>query len=142
MKWWLSKSAVQFREQVDDNFPDRDRRSDGTFGDARHALKPSSHNPDPKTGVVRGLDIDADLRLTKSISIDLAEQCRLFAKADPKKRIEYIIHNGKICSAKGNWKWRDYKGVNPHNHHIHFTFSPAGDQDSSFFDIPLLGGKI
>ena len=100
MKWWLSKSAVQFREQVDDNFPDRDRRSDGTLGDARHALKPSSHNPDPETGVVRGLDIDADLRLTKSISIDLAEQCRIYEKqsAGNSKRQPHV-HFSKRRSA-------------------------------------------
>jgi hypothetical protein len=141
VKPWLSKSAVQLREQIDDCFPDRDRSSDGWIGDARHAAKPSDHNPGD-TGVVRAIDVDKDLNKIKTLSLDLFEQLRLFAKADNKKRITYIIHNGKICSAKGNWKYRAYTGYNPHKAHIHISFSPAGDQDSSFFDIPLLGGKV
>jgi hypothetical protein len=141
LKPWLSKSAVQLREQIDDCFPDRDRSSDGWIGDARHAAKPSDHNPSD-TGVVRAIDVDKDLNKIKTLSLDLFEQLRLFAKADKKKRITYIIHNGKICSAKGNWKYRAYTGYNPHKAHIHISFSPAGDQDSSFFDIPLLGGKV
>jgi hypothetical protein len=142
MKPWLSKSAIQLREQIDDCFPDRDRSSDGWIGDARHALKKSDHNPTSDTGVVRAIDVDKDLNKIKTLSLDLFEQLRLFAKADKKKRITCIIHNGKICSAKGNWKYRAYTGYNPHKAHIHISFSPAGDQDSSFFDIPLLGGKV
>lgn len=142
MKAWLSKSAVQLREQIDDCFPDRDRSSDGWIGDARHSTRPSDHNPDRNTGVVRAIDVDKDLNKIKSLSLDLVEQLRLYAKSDKKKRITYIIHNGKIMSAKGNWKYRPYKGFNPHKAHIHLSFSPAGDQDSSFFDIPLLGGKV
>jgi hypothetical protein len=142
MKPWISKSVIQLREQIDDCFPDRDRSSDGIFGDARHALKKSDHNPTSDTGVVRAIDVDKDLNKIKTLSLDLFEQLRLFAKADKTKRITYIIHNGKICSAKGNWKYRAYTGYNPHKAHIHISFSPAGDQDSSFFDIPLLGGKV
>ena len=142
MKPWISKSVIQLREQIDDCFPDRDRSSDGIFGDSRHALKKSDHNPTSDTGVVRAIDVDKDLNKIKTLSLDLFEQLRLFAKADKTKRITYIIHNGKICSAKGNWKYRAYTGYNPHKAHIHISFSPAGDQDSSFFDIPLLGGKV
>lgn len=141
MKPWLSKSAVQLREQIDDCFPDRDRSSDGWIGDARHSAKPSDHNPDSK-GVVRAIDVDKDLNKVKTLSLDLFEQLRLFAKADKRKRITYIIHNGKICSARRNWKYRPYKGYNAHMAHIHISFSPGADLDRSFFDIPLLGGKV
>jgi len=59
MKPTLSKAAQQLREQFDDTFPDRDRRSDGWIGDPRHASRPSDHNPDPKAGmVVRAIDVD------------------------------------------------------------------------------------
>jgi hypothetical protein len=143
VKHWLSKSAVQLREQIDDNFPDRDRRSDGWIADARHlAAGKSDHIPDAKTAVVRAIDVDKDLSQIKGISVYLVEQLRLHAKSDKSKRISYIIFNGKICSAIGNWKYRAYKGFNKHEHHIHISFSPAGDQDGSFFDIPLLGGKV
>ena len=40
MKPKLSKSIIQFREQLDDSFPDRDRSSDsGAYSDARHAAR-------------------------------------------------------------------------------------------------------
>ena len=143
MKPWLSKSAVQLREQIDDNFPDRDRRSDGWIADARHmsAGTKSDHIP-AKTGVVRAIDVDKDISQIKDLMVHLVEQLRLYAKADKRKRINYIIFNGKIMSARGNWKSRSYKGFSPHRSHVHISFSPAGDQDSSFFDISLLGGKI
>jgi hypothetical protein len=142
MKTWISKSVIQLREQVDDVFPDRDRKSDGVIGDARHAARVSDHNPDPKTGCVRAVDLDRDFNQNKNVAFDLFEQLRNHAEIDPKKRISYLIFNGKICSAKSRWKFVDYKGINPHQHHIHISFSPSGDQDSSFFEIPLLGGKI
>ena len=43
MKPKLSKAAIQLREQIDDDYPSRDRRSDGSFADARHlANNPTS----------------------------------------------------------------------------------------------------
>lgn len=129
------------REQVDDWFPDRDRKSDGWLGDARHSARVSDHNPDWTTGVVRAIDIDADLSQQKGLSVYLADQIRTAGKTD--KRISYVIHMGKIASSKKNWEWRPYTtGVNPHNHHIHVSFTKQGDQDNTFFQIPLIGGKI
>ncbi len=51
----------------------------------------------------------------------MADQLRLLARTD--KRISYIIFNGKIASWKKNYKWRKYTGVNPHNTHIHISFT-------------------
>jgi len=57
----LCKAGIQLREQIDDDYPDRDRRSDGWVADARHITKGSSdHIPDSR-GIVRALDIDANL---------------------------------------------------------------------------------
>ena len=142
MKPWLSKSAAQLREQIDDSFGDtRSRSGDGWIGDVRHSARKSDHNPDAKTGVVRAIDIDARLSDQKGISADLADQLRLYGKGH--KRISYVIHLGKIASPILGWRWRKYRGsLNPHNHHIHISFTKASDKDSTFFDIPLLGGKI
>jgi hypothetical protein len=49
---------------------------------------------------------------------------------------------GKIASSKKGWAWRPYTGINAHNHHIHVSFTKLGDQDNTFFQIPLIGGKI
>jgi hypothetical protein len=140
LKPWLSKAAVQMREQVDDWFPDRDRKSDGWLGDARHSTEVSDHNPDWTSGVVRAIDIDADLSQQKGLSVYLADQIRIAGKTD--RRISYVIHMGKIASPKKSWEWRPYVGINAHNHHIHVSFTDKGDKDNSFFQIPLIGGKI
>lgn len=142
MKPTLSKTARQLREQVDDSYPDRDRRSDGWLGDAAHAKTKSDHNPDRKSGIVRALDIDSDLSDRKSEASYLADQIRLFGKSDKKKRIAYVIYNNKIASPRMGWRWRKYTGVNPHTSHIHISFTKSGDFDSEFLDIPLLGGKL
>jgi hypothetical protein len=141
MKPRLSKAGIQLRNQIDDCYGERDRRSDGWIGDAKHAGTKSDHNPSLPDYIVRALDVDSDLSSHKSESIYLANQIRLYAKAEKPKRIAYIIHNHKIASPILNWRWRKYSGSNPHTSHIHISFTPKGDDDGSFFEIPLLGGK-
>jgi hypothetical protein len=143
MKPVLCKAGQQLREQFDDTFPDRDRRSDGWIGDLRHSARPSDHNPDPKAGmVVRAIDIDRDVHKSGKPDLmpDIADQIRLAAKAG-EKRISYVIFAGRIASPRMGWRWRKYSGSNPHNAHCHISFTKQGDADSSFFNIPLLGGK-
>jgi hypothetical protein len=142
MKPKLSKAAVQLREQIDDNFPSRDRKSDGWIADARHMRAgKSDHIPDAQ-GWVRAIDIDRDLsgQAKPDIMPDLADELRLYAKRD-RKRIAYIIFEGRIASPILNWKWRKYTGANKHNHHCHVSFKKAADNDGAFFQIPMLGGQ-
>jgi hypothetical protein len=136
----LCKAGQQLRLQVDDSYPDRDRTSDGWIGDTRHQARPSDHNPDEQ-GIVRAIDIDRDLsgKAKPDLMPDLADQIRLCAKRDG--RISYIIFDGKIASSKKAWAWRPYDGVNKHNHHCHVSFTKKGDTDSTFFNIPMIGGK-
>lgn len=141
MKPWLSKAAAQLREQIDDSYPSRSRKSDGWIADLRHQQAgKSDHIPDPSNGCVRGIDIDASLSDNKGDSAYLADQLRLYGKNNG--RLSYVIHLGKIASPLLNWKWRTYKGFSPHTHHIHCSFKKDQDNNSSFFDVPLLGGKI
>ncbi len=129
----LSAAASKIRDQINKTYTSRDKATDGWIGDVRHQKTKSDHNPDPKTGVVRALDIDADLG--KGIdSWDLAEAIRQAAKAGD-KRLSYIIHNKKIASATLGWVWRPYSGSNPHISHIHLSFKPLGDEDRKTFKI-------
>lgn len=137
MTWKLSKAAVQLREQIDDCYPERDRRSDGTIGDFRHQHTKSDHNPDAQ-GWVRALDIDADLAAHKSEMAYLADQLRRNARKD--KRISYLIYNNKIASPKTLWRWVKYRGINPHKSHLHISFKKSADNQGRFFNIPMLGG--
>ena len=142
MKPVLCKAGQQLREQFDDTFPDRDRTSDGWIGDTRHSARPSDHNPDAKTGVVRAIDVDRDVSGSAKPDLmpDIANQIRLAAKAGD-KRIAYVIFEGRIASPRMGWRWRKYSGSNPHNKHCHISFTTKGDTDSSFFNIPMLGAE-
>ena len=142
MKPKLCKAGQQLREQFDDSFPDRDRSSDGWIADARHLARGASdHIPDAHTGYVRAVDLDRDVsgKAKPDLMPDIADQLRRLAKTD--KRIKYIIFDSKICSAKSAWRWRTYTGINKHQHHCHISFSTKGDEDGSFFNVPLLGGS-
>ena len=140
MKPKLCAAGVQLRDQVDTWFPDRCTKSpEGWLGDSRHSARKSDHNPDP-FGWVRGLDLNSRLESSDSLAPYLADQIRIAAKQD--KRISYVIYNGRICSKILNWKWRKYKGINPHKRHIHISFTTLGDLNGTAFDIPLIGGKI
>ena len=142
MKPKLSQSAIQLREQIDDTFPDRDRSSDGWIGDTRHAARKSDHNPDEQ-GWVRAIDIDRDLAGKKGkpdLMPDLVDQIRALAKRGD-KRIAYIIFDGRICSPRKAWRWRPYDGTNQHRTHAHFSFTKQGDENRSFFNIPMIGGN-
>ena len=143
MKPVLCKAGQQLREMFDDQFPDRDRRSDGWVADARHMQAGTSdHIPDAKTGVVRAIDVDRDVSGSDKPDLmpDIANQIRLAAKAGD-KRIAYVIFEGRIASPRMGWRWRKYKGSNPHNKHCHISFTTKGDTDSSFFNIPMLGAE-
>jgi hypothetical protein len=136
----LCAAGVRLREQIDDSYQSRLRRSDGWIANLRHQQAgKSDHIPDAKTGVVRAIDIDASLSDNKGDSIYLANQLRLYAK--DYGRISYVIHMGQIASPILNYKWRKYRGFSPHNHHIHCSFRTNQDLNSEFFNIPLLGGK-
>jgi len=138
---WLCAAGKQLRDQIDTWYPDRRSTSDGWIGDARHSASKSDHNPDERSGfVVRAIDIDSRLDSSEQLSIYLADQIRVCAKTD--KRISYVIHNGFIASRMMGFKWRRYRGINPHKKHIHCSFTKAGDKDGRPFNIPLLGGKI
>ena len=129
----LSKAAEQLRKEVNLKYPKRDKRSDGWLGDFKHKLRKSDHNPDAN-GWVRAIDIDADLNKSNGESWRLAETIK--AKAvNGDKRISYIIHQGRICSSRLNWKWRVYLGSNPHVTHLHISFTKAGDLNGKAFGI-------
>jgi hypothetical protein len=139
MKPILCKAGQQLREMIDDAFPDRDRKSDGWIGDSKHASRgnKSDHNPDSINGIVRAIDVDKDLDSRASTGAYLADQIRICAKRD--KRIKYVIYSGKIASAKSFWRWRTYSGINRHDKHIHVSFTKKGDENGSWFEIPMLG---
>ena len=148
MSYYLCAAGVTLRNQINRRWPRRDKASDGWIGDASHQASPTSdHNPDWSAGgVVRAIDIDADLNVKNGNHNDakqLAEELRLHAKRYAKvTRISYIIFQRRICSERDGWAWRPYSGDNAHEHHIHVSFTPRGDQGGGKFDVPILKPRL
>jgi hypothetical protein len=137
--WWKSAAGVQLFAQVDAIWPNRDRKTDGTIGDLAHCgpgAPPSEHCPDPTTGVVRAIDIDADLGAAGD-SQRLADAIVNAGKKGD-NRLWYVIHNGRIRSVTYGWVDKEYTGSNPHTSHIHVSFKPTGDKDGRPFDLSSL----
>ena len=146
MSYFLCASGVTLRNQITKRYPKRDTRSDGWIGDASHQAAKSDHNPDWSAGgVVRAIDIDADL-LPKvgnhKAAETLAEELRQLAKTHERTRISYIIFQKRIASERENFAWRPYTGLNAHDHHLHVSFKPSGDKNGKKFDVPSLKTRI
>lgn len=142
MTWWLSHAAKQLRDQVNSTFRERDRSSDGALGDPAHAARKSDHNPDPTSeppGVVRAIDLDEDFTTHDDPRADeLVRQLVTLGPSD--ERLSYVIHEGRIYGRAAGWDpaGRAYTGPNAHEHHVHVSFTPAGDLDRRAFALPIL----
>jgi hypothetical protein len=115
--WHLAPSLAELRDEVNAQWPNRDKSSDGTLGDASHAARASEHNPDHDsdpmpTGAVSAMDITKD-------SAAQMEEIRKAVIADP--RTWYWIHDGWIYSRTHNFAKRKYTGSNPHKGHGHIS---------------------
>jgi hypothetical protein len=135
--WKLSKAAERLRFEIDKSFPLRDTRSDGSIGDSAHSSRTSDHNPD-KNGWVRAIDIDEDVwghdgQDPVIANTIVSELLKLARRGE--KRLKYIIFEGHIWSTTYGWKKQTYTGTNPHNHHIHISFTELGDEDKSPFGL-------
>lgn len=121
--WFLAPSLVLFMKSVDLNFPNRDKSSDGSIGDAAHAARQSDHNPcwdcaGYLHGIVRAIDVDIDGR---EPGRDLRTEILNAAIGHP--AVWYVISNGKIYSRTYDWRANDYKGTNGHFHHVHISIN-------------------
>lgn len=133
MAWVLTVGQRTFTAELDEVFPDRDRRSDGTIGDAAHRQSRSGHNPDI-TGNAEHRDGDAldevraadrDKDLVPGSAVDWMERVvqhivRL-ARSGAFVPFRYIIYKGRIWSAADGWVSRTYTGANRHDQHAHFS---------------------
>lgn len=122
MSWRLAKAIEDLRSEVNARWPNRDKTSDGTIGDAAHAGRHSDHNP-WLNNTVRAVDFDVD-------GIDaawLAEHIRKLGAAGDKRLRKggYVIFNRRIT--KTDWSgWSVYNGSNPHTKHVHISVSTDG----------------
>lgn len=105
-------------EQVNAQWPNRNKDNDGWIGDDAHQARKSDHNPDIY-GIVRAQDITHD----PAHGFDSYKFANLILnKQDP--RLAYVISNRRIGSGPRGPEpgvWRKYTGTNPHDHHVHIS---------------------
>lgn len=114
-KPYLAPSLATYRVSINEEFPKRDKKSDGWIGDKAHQAKKSEHNPDEK-GCVHAADFDID---DNDNGRDLRRE--IIASAVGHKAVWYVISNGVIWSRTYGWKARRYTGSNKHNTHVHVS---------------------
>jgi hypothetical protein len=116
----LVQSLRNLRSEVNDLWPDRDKRSDGWLGDDEHSGRLSDHNPDP-SGRVRALDIDASG----------VEVCRVVVAATHHPSTHYVISRGIIYSRRRDFRGITYTGPDPHTSHIHVSTLDSAAADNA-----------
>lgn len=113
-------SLLKLRDQLNSEFPHRDRASDGCCGDARHQATKSDHNPDA-SGYAHAFDVDEGVGLPGDQP--LLGWVPLLLK-DP--RTKYIIYERRIYYARCNTHsstcdGHAYTGINAHDRHLHLS---------------------
>ena len=109
-KWYTAPSLTVLRDEIDAAYPHRQKKMDGTIGDAAHAARASDHNPNAR-GSVNALDVD-------EVGIDA---WALVACAILDDRTNYVIYEGRIWQRKHGFKPRPYTGPNAHKQHVHIS---------------------
>lgn len=119
MAWRLANSLITLRDQINKNYPGRNKASDGTIGDAAHASSVSQHNPN-SAGVVTAFDITHD----PAHRLDGGSLAESLTKDG---RTWYVIWNNRIWE---EGQWITYNGSDPHTSHVHISTS----QESKMYD--------
>lgn len=138
----LVKAGVTLRDQLNQRFPKRDKRSDGWIGDRAHQARKSDHNPD-KNGWVHAIDIDENMGSGEgrkgATAEEFANQLIQYAREGKDGgRLKYVVYENRIASGTHKnqyWVWR--KGNWGHTQHIHVSFTDKAQRDGSKFDLPI-----
>ena len=123
MAWRLAKSLATLLAEANAVAPNRNKRNDGTIGDAAHAARASSHNPNAY-GVVTALDITHD----PAGGMDCGALFE-YLRTHPHPELRYIIHNRKVARRTSGWEVKNYTGSNPHTGHIHTAVGAGTDSN-------------
>lgn len=143
MAWRLAHGLEKLRSQVNAQWTNRSKDSDGSIGDEHHSARASDHNPDG-AGVVHAIDITHD---PKSGFDSYAFADLLLKKQD--RRLKYVISNRRIGAGPAGPSpgvWRKYTGINPHDHHCHVSImsGPLADDtaDWSIDSLPSVAPEV
>lgn len=141
----LCAGGITLRNQINQEFPGRDRRSDGWIGDARHQKnRRSDHNADAN-GIVHAIDIDENMGRGKdrngATARRLADEIVAYAASGlpGAKRVKYVVYEDQVASGTYKRWWWKFRGKGyGHMAHIHVSFTNFADHDGSLWPLPIL----
>jgi hypothetical protein len=119
--WRVARSLDTLLSQVNSAAPTRSRVSDGSIGDAKHASRSSDHNP---WVILNGIGVVTARDFTHDPQHFDAHKFAEMLKRSGDRRLKYIISNSRIWNPSISNQWRPYRGVNPHDRHIHVSVKP------------------
>jgi hypothetical protein len=133
MSWYLAPSLTVLRAEINARWPNRDRASDGTIGDAAHQASTSDHNPNSR-GSVNAIDIDED-------GVDFGV---IFAAIKSHPSARYVIYERRLYHRLRGWRAEPYSGSNPHDHHFHLSIDQTrtAEQDTRSWGLFTTAGGI
>ena len=145
-KWVLAPALTEFVSNIDEKWPGRATKSDGSIASRQHlANSPNSdHNPKAVKGfkdwVVRAVDVTHDP--------DRGVDCRrLFdaLRVSQDHRVKYVIFDGRIFNGpgfetagarrRGPWNPGAYDGYSKHRHHLHLSIWSAHAADTAVWEV-------
>jgi hypothetical protein len=136
-----ARALLVLQGEANAHAPERNKKSDGMIGDARHQDEGSAsdHNGWLKLdgiGIVRAIDLTNDPQLDLAAAF---ERARVAAHAGRLPQLTgggYLILAGRITSPNFSG-WRSYTGDDPHVSHGHVSLSrdPAGFDSTAAWGV-------
>jgi GH25 family lysozyme M1 (1,4-beta-N-acetylmuramidase) len=150
MAWVVTRNVQAFKDQMNEFFPNRDKKSDGTIGDYAHSQEKSGHNPDDTAQnnaewdgdsdtkqEVRAIDIDSNTGDPDVSMENILQHLLKLAKNDKNFPIRYIIYNKRIFRKSAGWAQAAYTGPSPHTEHIHLSGDYSNAFDENYYNYRL-----
>lgn len=142
MTWYLAPALVQLCNQINAAYPQRDKTTDGSIGDAAHNARKSDHNADwDAGGIVRAIDVDRDLH-PGDLPATLNATWALVDALTRDGRTACVIYRSRIWTPGKGWQPYTSAGktgwFNPHEQHFHISLrhGKAYDHDTRPWSLP------
>jgi len=154
MSQWDPVAGVSvLRDQMNERFPNRDKRTDGIIGNAEHAARASDHNPLKRPApsgrgtrrLVHALDLDKDFGNKENGPDKLVDQilaeCRKGTAGF--ERIKYVVWNDQVASGTYQDTFWVLRGSGySHFDHIHVSFTQIGEYDTLPFKLAIFKNAL
>jgi hypothetical protein len=142
----VDRGLLKLRDQIDALAPGRNKASDGTLGDSRHAAGMSDHNPQDTADSSDRNDPNHEVDAL-DITHDPAHGCDVgkiweSIRVSEDRRVLYGIFNRRIFSSyahngRAAWEWGPYDGDDPHDKHGHMSANDVHNDETQDWKITM-----